>query len=199
MDHQELINTAQEVLRRRILTKEAGNDFRNAFADVSFLDAYGRVPTLDDIRAGNKRALAFITEDESGHRIRTVPGVKAPYRVYARWLDVDVYVFVNIPNLKKVEIRGWLPKQQVEEAPIHWFEDDNGERVDYCHEVDLEFMNKMPEKFDFTESCAHERRVWDYRHEGWECFICGRMVYDADEIGWYDRYLAKKKEQEQDG
>lgn len=200
MEYAELIQTTQEILRRKILTKEAGNDYRNTFVDVSFLDSYGRAPTLDDLRSGNSRAMAFITEDDSGNTIRTVPSHKSPFRVYARWLDVDVYVFVRAPNLKDVQIKGWLTKQQVEQAPIHWFEDDEGKRTDYCHEVDRVFMAAMPEEFNFVEQCDHSRAVWDYTHEGWECFICGRLVYDEAEIRWYERYLARQQtEQESSG
>lgn len=198
VDHQDLVSTTQEIVRRRILTKQAGNDFRNTFADVFFLDSYGRTPTLDDIRKGNSRALAFITEDESGRTIRTVASPKSPYRVYARWLDVDVYVFVRIPTLENASVVGWLPSEEVEQAPVKWFENDEGERVDYCHEIDVPFMIHMPEQFDFDANCQH-RGVWDYRHDGWECFLCERYVYDQDSIDLFARYDQKKNQEKSDG
>ena len=191
VEHEHLVKTTQEVLRRRVLTKEAGNDFRNTFADVSLLDRYGRAPTLDDLKQGNSRALAFITNDDEGRTVRTVPGVRPPYRVYARWLDADAYVFVHRPNLKSLHVLGWLPAEQVEQTEIQWFEKDE-KRVDYCHEVQLPHLIKMPDEFNFVEACDHSRKVWDYTYEAWECFICGRIVLDEKEIGWYQRYCERR-------
>jgi hypothetical protein len=178
VDDKQLLQTTQEVLRRRILTKEAPNDLRNTYADVYFLDTYGRAPTLDDLKQGNSRALAFITEDDSGRKVRTVPGNRPPYNVYARWLGVDVYVFVHIPKISNVQILGWLPAEQVEQAPVRWFEDDEGVRNDYAHEVPPEAMYAMPETFDFEQKCLHGVGIWHDTFHAWECFICGRLYYE---------------------
>lgn len=179
MDSNQLFQTTQEVLKRRILTKEAPNDLRNTYADVYFLNMYGRAPTLDDLKEGNSRALAFITEDDSGRRVRTVPGVRPPYNTYARWLGVDVYVFVHAPAVKKVQVLGWLPADQVEQAPIRWFTDkETGERTDYCHEIVPESMFPMPKTFDFVAPCDHGIGQWNETYQGWECFKCGLLYYD---------------------
>lgn len=182
MDHQQLLHTTQEVLRRRILTKEAPNDLRNTYADVAFLDSYGRAPTLDDLQAGNSRALAFITEDDSGRKVRTIPGTHPPYNVYQRWLGTaDVYVFVHIPKMSNVKILGWNTAEQVEQMPVRFFTDDEGEKTDYCHEAIPEGMLPMPKTFDFV-SCEHGCGVWHHCYKAWECFRCGKLYYDVKNV-----------------
>lgn len=171
----------EELHRRRVL---AGSllPLETSVAEVAVLDAYGQFVSIDHLVA-KKNALQLIPEDTAGQRLRIVVWRTFPLLVYSRFLDVDAYIFaVPQPNtLNVLNVAGWLPLEQVEEAPVVWFIQD-GERKDYSHEVSAKFMAEMPGDFLFRDPCKHFENygaIWDYNHEGWECCGCGRWIYDA--------------------
>lgn len=169
----------QEILRRRLMGGEVKSDLRNTLAEVAFLQVYGNQATLDDFKVKNKRALNFITEDKKGCQIRIVNRISPPFRVYAKHLDADVYVFCSTSkDLKTCKFHGWLDINEIKEAPVFWFE-DNGERTDYCHEVDKIFMYNMPEELDFNIECMHPFATWDYLNGAWSCGKCDKFCYDT--------------------
>jgi len=183
MPDNDLLELARELLRRRLIsqTEQHERDVKAAFAEVSFLARYGRVPSIDDIMADGKR-LSFIPTDDEGRTLRVVLANKFPIRVYARWLDVDAFIFARCTSINNCELLGWLPVEQVEEAPIEWFEKD-GKRSDYCHNiVGPECLVPLPETFSFVEECQHDgNAIWSYATLGWECVGCGRHGIDSGE------------------
>lgn len=170
----------QEILRRRLIGGEVKSDLRNTLGEVAFLRLYGVPASVDDLRVTNKRALNFITEDTEGRLVRISNRIMPPYRVYAKHLDADVYVFCSTSkDLKTCTFHGWLDANEVQEAPVFWFEED-GKRTDYCHEVDKQFMYTMPDTMTFTKPCRHQYASWNYMMRSWECGVCEKTVYDMD-------------------
>lgn len=174
----EMQAVAQELHRKRIA---AGNgvapDFRTAVAEVAFLTAYEIAPTVDDLKVG-KRSLQFIVDDDDGNQVRVIQQQRWPMRVWSSRLDVDAYVFTTTVD-QTVNIAGWLPAGLVEEAPIHWQEED-GERTDFAFEIGVEALIEMPTDFKFTDRCQHGDEygaIWSYTNEAWECCGCGRYLY----------------------
>lgn len=176
----------QEILRRRLIGGEVKSDLRNTLAEVAFLRMYGMPATVDDLQHKNKRALNFITEDSEGRTVRISNRISPPYRVYAKHLDVDIYVFCSTSkDLKTCIFHGWLDATEVQEAPVFWFEEE-GKRTDYCHEVDKQFMYTMPDTMSFNRTCRHQFATWDYMMRSWSCGICSKGVYDMDLRGRLD-------------
>lgn len=170
----------QEILRRRLIGGEVKSDLRNTLAEIAFLKLYDQEATLDDFRERNKRSLNFITEDKKGCLVRVINRIVAPYRVYSRQLDADVYVFCSTSkDLKTCTFHGWLDIHEIYDSPVHWFEED-GKRTDYCHEVDKMFMYNMPEELDFNLGCSHPFAIWDYFNSAWTCSICDKACYDLE-------------------
>lgn len=172
---------AQELHRRRIA---AGNgvapDFRTAVAEVAFLVAYEIAPSMNDLKVG-KRSLQFIVDDDDGNQVRVIQQQRWPMRVWSSRLDVDAYVFTTTTD-NTVQIAGWLPVELVEQAPIHWQEED-GERTDYAFEIGREVLIEMPTDFKFTDQCPHGNEygaIWSYPNEAWECCGCGRYLYNRE-------------------
>lgn len=174
----EMQTLAQELHRRRI--KAGGGvapDYRTAVAEVAFLAAYELTPLMEDLKLG-KRSLQFIVNDDDGRRIRVIQQHRWPMRVWSSRLDVDAYVFTTTVD-QTVQIAGWLPIMLVEEAPIHWQEED-GERTDYAFEIEREVLIEMPTDFKFTDRCPHGNEygaIWSYANDAWECCGCGRYLY----------------------
>lgn len=169
---------AQDILRRRLIGGEVLSDLRNTIADVAFLTLYDRDMTVDDLKARNKRSLNFITEDKKGCLVRVINRLQAPFRVYSRQLDADIYVFCSTSkDLKTCTFHGWLDQTEVVEASVFWFEED-GKRTDYCHEVDKMFMYTMPEELNFNIDCTHPFATWDYLNSAWTCGTCDKSCYD---------------------
>lgn len=179
---------ARELLRRRVLTqqKNGQNDLMNALAQATLLDRYDRLPTIDDLKF-NRDYLEFVTHDnaERGVRVVVVKGDWS-HRVWSNSLDCDVVVFSRFDDKENtVELEGWMPRLEVEEAPFEWWEKD-GKRVSYFHSVDNGAFIPMPEEFDFSEPCDHESTLslsyWDVRFGGWRCLKCDRIVYETSAV-----------------
>lgn len=171
---------AEELHRRRVLSGSSVT-LETTLAEVGFLSAYDRMLSLDDL-APKKNALEFIPVDVEGNRIRIVVWRAFPMLVFSRLLDVDAYVFV-VPKQNSLNVAGWLPLEQVEEAPVHWFVQD-GKRTGYSHEVSAKFLVEMPAEFLFKETCKHLEDyggIWDYNEAGWECCGCGRRIYNLED------------------
>lgn len=178
----ELQDAAREVHRRRLLSNSSGRiaDFRATVAETAFVSLYGDVPLIDHLKVG-KRSLEMIPTDEDGHSIRVCWWSAWPLRVFSRLLDADVYVFVVQQSPTNLDIAGWLPINLVEEAPVHWFEKD-GERLDYSHEIDRDYLIPLPADFAFKDECIHQAGwmcLWDWTFDAWQCSGCGRYVHDA--------------------
>lgn len=183
MSDTDLVKLARELLRRRNVEQSDyyDRDLKASFAEVSFLARYGRVPSINDIMADGRR-LSFIPADDDGRTMRIVLANRWPVRIYARWLDVDNFIFARCGSINNCELLGWLPAWQVEEAPIEWFEKD-GKRSDYSHNiVGPECLVQLPDTFSFVEDCEHDgNAIWSYATLGWECIRCGRHGIDSDE------------------
>jgi hypothetical protein len=179
----ELVKLARELLRRRNVeqSERYDRDLKASYAEVSFLDHYGKVPSINDIMADGRR-LSFISTDDQGRTMRVVLANRWPVRIYARWLDVDNFIFARCGSINNCELLGFLPVGQVEEAPIEWFEKD-GKRSDYSHNIaGPECLVQLPETFSFVEECQHDgNAIWSYATLGWECIGCGRHAIDSDE------------------
>lgn len=153
-----------------------------ALAEAAVLHSYGRTVDVDDLMV-RRRNLDLTAEDDAGNKVRIIVRDRWPIRVYSRLLDVDIYVFVVMNDSEDGVIYGWLPIEQVEEAPQSWYT-ENGERKDYSHEINEPFLVAMPEQFKFEESCTHFQHfggMWSYDWSGWECFGCGRILYSTAE------------------
>ena len=174
-------DVAREIARRRLLVQDPSlkNDVKTALAEVAVLDLYNRLPTVDDLHFGGKK-LYLDPVDDNGRTIRIATGNRWPLRVWSRALDKDCIVFaVTEPE---PAVMGWLPTSEIESFPVEWWVED-GQRKDYWHEVEAGFLISMPEKFDLVDPCAfapHEDfgGMWNYSMDAWECFGCGRFIYD---------------------
>lgn len=188
----EIQEAAREVHRRRLLsnTSKRTPDFRATIAETAFLSLYGKVPTVDDLKVGPK-SLFLAPTDDAGNVVRVCTWERWPIRVFSRYLDAGAYVFA-VPKGDHLEFEGWLPINLVEEAPIYWFEED-GERVDYSHEIDRDYLIPMPSTFRFVDTCEHKEnwmQIWDWTFAAWQCCGCSRYVYDSREREHSARLLA---------
>jgi hypothetical protein len=173
-----LRSLGQEVLRRRLLGGEVKSDLRNTLAELCFAKMYGRSIDLDEFQPTNNRYLNYIPEDDKGCLIRVVNRLSPPYKVYERQTDVDVIVFCTTSkDFKTCEFHGWLDVAEIKESPGFWFE-ENGERTEYCYEVDKAFLYDMPESCNFNINCDHRFGTWDYLNSGWACPMCEKLCYD---------------------
>lgn len=170
---------AQDILRNRIMGNEVKSDLYNTIAEVAFCQVYGTLMGLDDLVHRNKRALNFVKEDINGRLIRVCNRIAAPYRVYAKHLDADRYVFCSTSkDMKTCTFHGWLDADEVVEAPVFWFT-EAGKRTDYCHEIDKNYMYAMPDTMDFPRPCEHRFSMWDYLNHSWLCYECDKACYDT--------------------
>lgn len=162
-----------------MLGGEVKSDLRNTLAELALIRAYGLSVNLDDFKPTNKRYLSFIPEDSKGCEVRVVNRLQPPYKVYDRQTDVDIIVFCTTSkDYKTCEFHGWLDIGEVKDAPGFWFE-ENGERTEYCYEVDKAFLYPMPESFNFNLNCEHRFGTWDYLNNGWACATCDKLCYDV--------------------
>lgn len=192
------MEAARELSRRRVLAQDQNHerDLKIAYAECFFLDQYGRVPKLEDLQK-DKRRLSFVTHDDSGRSIRVVCRDEFPFRVYQRFMDADLYVFVKTSrSIQKCEPVGWLPRSQVEECVTHEFPSKFPKgKPDYAYEVEIEYLVPLPPTFDFVDPCPHFEKwggIWDYTIQAWNCFGCERFVVDR-----YARETARIRKPEQ--
>lgn len=186
----ELRRVAQDLHRRRILSNKSGSSlkFDTTLAEVAALRAFDRDPQIGDLRVYQK-SLQFLPKDLSGRDVRVIYRDSWPARVYSYRLDAaDIFLFVVRGSRDHLNVAGWLPVSIVEMAPVFWLEED-GERVEYAHEIENGFPYPLPDQFDFTHDCgfganAHVdgeyNGVWVDSMMAWECFGCGMYVYDED-------------------
>lgn len=182
--------TAQEIHRRRVLANQSGAKMRFdlTLAEVAALKAFELTPKLTDLKVAAK-SIQTIPVDKNGKDVRIVYRDSWPMRVYSYRLDqADVFLFVSRVSDDVFDVAGWLELALVERAPIKTFEED-GEMIDYCHEIDRDFLNPLPSEFNFVNSCvfgseAHAKKtnnaVWNYSVGGWECFGCSMLLYDEE-------------------
>lgn len=178
------MEAARELSRRRVLAQDQNHarDLKVAYAECSFLALYDRVPKLEDLQKDKKR-LSFVTHDDEGRSIRVVCRDTFPIRVYQRYMDADIYVFVKTHRLiHECELAGWLPRSQVEECEVEEFKSKfpNG-KPDYAYEVEAEFLIDFPPTFNFVDPCPHFDKyggIWDHSIQAWHCFGCERFVVD---------------------
>lgn len=186
---QEIRRAAQDLHRRRMMANVTGASLRfdASLAEIAALSSFGRESEINDLKVAPK-SLQFVPRDLSGREVRIIYRDRWPVRVYSYRLDqADVFLFVVKGRGDDVlEVAGWLPLDMVEKAPIYWWEED-GERVDYAHEIDNGHQYPLPEKFDFVDDCGfgdecHSsgdfNAVWDDTMMAWECFGCGKFIYD---------------------
>lgn len=181
---EEILDLARELHRLRVLHGDQ-KELRHSIAEVAFLAHYGRAPKIGDYEKLSQ-SLRFSAKDRGGQRLRVVWRQDYPFRVYSYNLDADVYAFVQVSSPKRWKICGWLPIQQVEEAPIWWWVED-GERKAYAHEIEPGWLRPLPEDFVFAETCRHNEdfgMVWNDNYDAWECFGCDQYVLNA-----HDRLL----------
>jgi len=173
------MDTARELSRRRIISnrQDVDRDIRSAYVEVLFLSQFGRQPRMEDLKR-DKYRYDFMPTDDAGRSIRIIMRQEFPLRVYQRFLDADVYVFAKLHRLLDMsEVLGWLPRDEVVQAPRLDFPAQDRREPDYCHEVGAGHYAALPKVFNFTESCPHIGQLWDYTTESWECFGCGRRIY----------------------
>ena len=189
----EIVELAQELLRRRVLTGQANgeNDMMNAISQTTLLALYGRQPTIDDLKF-NKNYLDFITKDEMGQTVRVIAtNDDRPFYVWSNQLDVDCYVFLRYYATDKSAIPyGWIPRLDLEDTPITWWE-KNGKKISYYHTIaNIEGFSyeaiasagllPMPDTFHLVGPvCDHSATAWNGSVEGWSCLKCDRMLYDS--------------------
>lgn len=187
----EITAAAGEVHDRK---KLAGTNMliEQSLAEVGLLAAYSRTVNINDFKQSG-RQLNLLPTDIAGRRIRVLIPRYWPVRVYSNCLDEDVIVVAEVKA--RVRLIGWLPMDQVEEAPVYWFQRD-GKRTGYSHEIDQPYLIQMPTEFDFVDTCKHGDEwpaLWDYSgRNGWFCFGCERVLYaenDRRKLREQDRRL----------
>lgn len=179
MEDQEIVEISQELHRLRV-SKGDQKELRASIAEVAFLAHYGRAPKLRDYQQF-PQSMRFNAKDRGGNILRVVWRQDFPFRVYSYNLDADAYMFVRVTNPRTWKLCGWLPIQQVEEAPVWWWVED-GERKDYAHEIEPGWLRPLPEDFVFVETCLHNEQfgmVWNDTYDAWECFGCDQYVLNA--------------------
>lgn len=182
--------SAQDLHRRRMLANTSGVSlrFETSLAEIAALRAFDRDAQMMDLKVAAK-SLQFVPKDLSGRDVRVIYRERWPIRVYSYRLDqADVFLFVVKVNEDTLDVTGWLPLAQVERAPIYWWEED-GERVDYAHEIDNGHQYPLPDTFDFVDACGYGHDVhddlkfsgvWNDAMMAWECFGCGSFIYEDE-------------------
>ena len=182
--------SAQDLHRRRMLANTSGVSlrFETSLAEIAALRAFDRDAQMMDLKVAAK-SLQFVPKDLSGRDVRVIYRERWPIRVYSYRLDqADVFLFVVKVNEDTLDVTGSLPLAQVERAPIYWWEED-GERVDYAHEIDNGHQYLLPDTFDFVDACGYGHDVhddlkfsgvWNDAMMAWECFGCGSFIYEDE-------------------
>lgn len=141
-------------------------------AEVGVFLRYGKEPTINDLVFHGKSIslsslddadLSFIVVNSDNNTHWKIPEAQ----VY------NTYVFVHGKSSSEYDILGWLPYEEVIQAP---------KRGD-SFEVTAPHFFPMPEAYHFKPVCARmpcdESAIWDYDTESWDCFGgCNKHRYD---------------------
>lgn len=164
---------AGELHRRRLA---AGHTMmpkiETTVAQLGLLEHYGKVLRLDDLNDW----LRVAPLDDSGNEIRVVVSQRMTNRIYFSSLR-PIIVFATVTP-DHILWRGWVTQEEILEAPVQSFTNDDGE-VDQFYELEDEALASMPENFDFSATCSHAAGIWDYLYDSWDCAGCGRKIPSA--------------------
>jgi hypothetical protein len=167
--NQEILKLARELHKRRILSQKRPKSFNVSLGEILFLSRYKVKPSIDNLRETSE-GFIFETVDLNGSTIGLVNVSNWPARIPLEESDFDILVFLFFDEeTQDNDIFGFLDRKQIEQAPIF-----NESVV-----VEPEFLyTKIPDSLDFRVPKCTTVGVWDYDFMAWECFRCGRMVYD---------------------
>jgi hypothetical protein len=163
-------DTAVMVHDARKERNSEGPPLSQATCEVSVPRLYGQ-PFKPSYMRKFPKSLQVILMDEMGRRIRVISSTFWPKRVYEYKLDVDLLVFAAHRRLD-VAVYGWLPTDEIKEAPSAVMSREGGEDV-VAYEIERETMRPMPVSFDFKPECDHKwHGLWNDTIQAQECFKC---------------------------
>lgn len=178
----------RELHRRRILAGDKAS-IKETEAEVSVFLRYNKEPTINDLQFQGKSLYFASTDDEdlTFMVVRSKDG-KA-WRVHDS-LEYNTYIFVQADPSNDYDIVGWLPNEELHEAP----------HVERWFVVDRDHFFPMPETYSFQPSCprmpCNESAIWDWSTDSWDCFgRCGKHRYDTHAAS----YIAKQSDQVGEG
>lgn len=167
-----LVELAQRLHRDAVVSGQK-SDYKAIEAQIALLDLYGEI--ADPLPCKDRGGRTFCIEKTN----------RKQFLINQKQLSNDI-IICALSTRGGYDFKGWITKEDVENAPISWIERD-GKRVDYSHRVLPEFLSPLPNRFDFSESCEHDAAYWDYESEGWHCFQCDRTLYDPALVERLDR------------
>lgn len=162
----------REVHRRRVLAGDKAS-IPQTVAETAVFFKYQKEPTINDLHLDGKTMYlgALDDNDLSYVVIHSKDGKK--WHISDN-LVFNTYIFVHGESSTEYAILGWMPYEEVLEAP----QVGGGRVVTPAH------FFQMPETYAFEPTCTglpcNGNAIWDYDTDSWDCFQCGKHRYQSE-------------------